>query len=270
MRSFDITRFGKLMKYTIAKNRKSYIQTATIFAAIIVFIAAVSLFVGGYPVGIDAYRITSIICSFAFVWFSTGSALIVSDMREKRDRIADFMLPASKLEKFVARYAHLFVLFPLAALIGVAVGDVFQMLLSTIRLGDADSITACLLGANNINALTIDNGRTMPYDLSCFIIFSNSLFLIGGTIFKRRAWIKSIIAITISFTVLLTLFAFLTKFLLDALYGEGGYDIVLVEKKWWSDLIVYAVLAIFTAFNYWFSYRIYSRMQIVTNRWHNL
>lgn len=270
MRNFDITRFGKLMKYTIAKNRKSYMQTATIFASIIVFIAAVSLFVGGAPVGIDVYRITSIICFFAFVWFSTGSALIVSDMQQKRDRIAGFMLPASKLEKFVARLAHLFIIFPLAALIGVAVGDIFQMLLTMVRLGDADSIIACLLGANDINVLTIDNGRTLPYSLGCFILFSNSLFLIGGTIFKRRAWIKSIIVITISSTVLLTLFAFLAKLILDTIYGEGGYDIVLVDKSWWSDIIAYAVLAIFTAFNYWLSYKIYSRMQIVTNRWHNL
>lgn len=270
MTSFNFERFGKVIVCTVADNKKFYIQTAAVFAAIILVMAVFSLLVGQSDTSIGyVTTTTALIGTAAFIYFSTCLAAIVSNIPDKRKRIAAFMLPASKLEKFAARYVHLVVFIPLAALIGILASDMLQMLLSTIVTGDSYSIAGYFV--HNISILKPQVGGVQMSGLGqiVFMIYSNSLFLAVGTIFRRHAWLKSNIVLGFSFITLLVLFVFAMKWTLDAIYGENNYSVVMLDSTW-ITVVEDTVIILLSLFNYWVGYRIYSRMQVVANRWNNI
>lgn len=259
MTNFNSTRFGKLLLATIGYNCKSYVQTAAAFAVVILFMASVSLLVKhntssmGYVLAIE-----SLIGSAATIWMSTCLALIVSDISTKPKRIAVFMIPASKPEKFAARWVHLMIFIPLVAFVGILASDFLQMLLSLIVIGEAHSIITGF-------ADTIDMTRTVNVDgspLNGFtelmgFFYTNSLFLIFGTIFRRHAWIKSCILMITSFIVLLIIGVPVVYYLIDMFfYDYGIYDIDYVGS-WWTWALWYGIPVLFIVFNYRIAYYMY-------------
>lgn len=270
MIDFNFERFGKVIACTVAGNKKFYIQIAAVFAAIILVMAVSSLLINQRDTSIGyVTTATALIGTTIFVYFSTCLAAIVRNIPDKSTRIAAFMLPASKLEKFVARYVHLILFIPLAALVGILASDAVQMILSTIVTGDSNSIAAYFV--HNISIVKPQVGGVQMAGLGqiMFMLYSNSLFLAVGTVFRRNAWIKSNIVIGFSFITLLVLCAFAIKWVLDTLYGENNYSIVLLDNTL-VTVITNTVTALLVLFNYWIGYRIYSRMQVVANRWNNI
>lgn len=257
-------------------NNRQELRVAAISCLIIVLLAAFALFVNRTPTSWSYVNsLWQIINTVAAVYLVSGSALIVSNIQRKGQRIREFMVPESKLRKFVARYVHLMVLIPVAAIIGICVGDLLQMLLSALALGEAHSIVGTIashispdLKLSNmhfgIGTVTI-SGVTMVL----VNVYANTVFLVLGTIFRRHAWIKSNVIVGTSFVVIVIAGALAFAWFLAKFYGDGNYEITFIGDTW-LNIIACTALALLSAFNYWLAYRIYSRMQIVTNRWHNL
>lgn len=264
MKNIDIKRMGNLIALDFTMNKKFYLQVAGIFAVVILLVSVKSI-IHAVP-NIVAQDTAGLIDFAALTYFSTVGAVFVSNIQHKRQRIAEFMLPASKLEKFLMRYIHLMIFIPLAALIGIAVSDVLQMIASKILIGDACSILATTFGSKIV---VMGMKDLSIFDNIIMFLFVNSLFLMVGTIFRRHAWIKSNIAIFTGLIVLMIVIAIIMKCSLDFIFGDGNYDLVLLDANG-RRLVLYPIALILAVFNYWLGYRIYSRMQITTNRWHNL
>lgn len=256
---------GKMLVFYIVLNRAFYLQVAGIFLTIILLATVPNCLLSdsagyGYTTGL-----ASVIGSVAAIYFSTCGAFIVSDLSHRHQRVAMFMLPASKMEKFLARYVHLMVLVPLAAFVGIGVGDILQMILSKATIGDYNSIIATCAGYMSFAGV---EGPLNVIDPLVALIYFNSLFLAVGAIFRRHAWLKSNIFIFMGMIVLSIVAAFLMKSLLDMIYGYNGYEIELLASTPRS-IVLCAISIVLAAFNYWFGYHIYSRMQVAANRWYN-
>lgn len=271
MTNFDIKRFGKLVGFTFADNRKFYLQTAGICAAIVVVIAAVYIFLFRNR---DSDNYTDMIAKLffaaSFVYMLTCSSLIVNDLSEKAKRISAFMLPASKLEKFIARYLHLLIFIPLVAFVGILVGDLLQMAFSTFFVPHVSSVMSSFI--DKWKSLTyLEPYVSASYLVKMYfaIIFIHSLYLLVGVVFRRHAWIKSNITIVLGAFIILVAVLMVCKFILDAIYGKDMYSIIMVQATW-VDVLEDVVFTVFIVFNYWLAYRIYSRMQVVANKWYNL
>lgn len=264
-----------LLDETIFTNRKFYIQVAAICAAVIIFVALCSIpnmlaFAKMYFT--HKYNFTyvdnmsGVFGFIAVTYFATCSACIVSNIQDKRSRIAEFVIPASKLEKFVVRYIHLVVFIPLAALVGIAVGDVLQIILGLVITGDCQSFIVTMFR----NFGFTSDSPTDTFLLVALFVFFHTLLLVLGTIIRRRAWIKSNIIVWFSLFVLTIAGLCIAYLVLNAIYGNVNYAITTLTDRDVLDVFLSIIIIAVSVFNYRLSFRIYSRMQIVTNRWHNL
>lgn len=273
MQTFDIHRFGKTLLWQIADRRK----TATGFLAagfLLPVVGGLLYLFSSYSIDNDAFRIVSnsyafsvasIFYAFLVVYMLTLGTFIVSNISEKKSRINAFLLPASKLEKFTSRYIFLLIFIPLLAFAGIVIGDLVQMLILKIAIGDAYSVTNCLF--NSFGVFRLDASQSAVSFFALWLVHSFMLLL--GTVFRRRAWIKSALAAVAIVMVLGIVFAVGAKGILDLLYGSGNYNVVVIDAPWVSALTCLVMFAV-TAFNYWVAYSIYARMQAVNNKWYNL
>lgn len=265
MNTFNINRFKNTLIWQIANNKKMAINILA-FGFLFAVIGGLAGLASAYPnAPTESYAITcdDIFSVISVIYLLTLGTFIVSDISDKVGRISNFILPVSKLEKFISRYVYLLIIVPLLALAGLVVGDLIQMLLNIMVLGDAYSLTRDLFKAG-IRLPEVANA----YEQFVVLWLIHSIFLLLGTFFRRHAWIKSAL-LAVSLTIAISLVAFFgTKGILDLIYGEGNYNLLIVDT-WWATAIGYIITLAIIVFNYWAAFRIYARMQAVNNKWHN-
>lgn len=197
------------------------------------------------------------------VYMLTCGALIVSDLSDSGSRMQLFLLPASRLEKFLCRCCYLLIVVPLAIVLGLVAGDAVQMLLCAAAGFPTESFT---LNAVPPLIFLPHNGAILAAVVN--FIFVNSLFFLSGTFFRRHAWIKSCIFLMLFFLFVLACVFLAGKMILDFVYGEGNYSLI-IENYSLLCIVLTAVFLALAVFNYWAAFRIYSRMQAANNTWHN-
>lgn len=273
MQNFNITRFANTLRWQLAERKGLYTYAATGFiltalpTLIIPFLCGV--FTQDYS-NMEYISTASTIMIICATWYYLScGALIVYDLGDKRKRINAFMLPASRLEKFSARYLHLLITLPLAFLIGFVACDLLQMGISQLFLGSSSSVLAQFV------ALSVDaNTGISPLfgeRLLAFVAlfwFPHSLFLLLGSFFRRRAWILSNLILFLLSTMVFGGGAILGKALLDSCVESGIYRVGIITTPLATWLYTLAILVVI-AFNYWAAFRIYSRMQAITNKTFN-
>ncbi len=268
MKTFNITRFYRTLLWQMAERKKKSFSVVA-FGFLFAVIGALVQFPFGTLIITPLYMsgVASILAVIAVAYALTCGAFIVANIPDKTSRINTFILPASKLEKFASRYAYLLIAVPLLALAGVIVGDLLQMMVYKIAVDDASSLTLSFFSQLSNNYLYKGSTEvTMVAYSSLWLI--HSIYLLLGTFFRRRAWIKSNLVLVALIIVLSLSLTFGTKAIFDGIYGEGNYNIVLVEGLW-PTIGECAVMLALTVFNYWAAFRIYARMQVVNNRWYN-
>lgn len=270
MKNFNTTRFINLLLWQFAWSKKKllYMVAGCAAAIIIPALLSISLTRSAY----DADVMEGFICVFAFVYLMTSGALIVSNIGNKRQRIALFSLPATKLEKFLARYIHLVVIIPLAALLGIIAGDAIQALFSLIVAGNCDSVFISLF---QDHGSIVSSGGYSGAVAVLLLLLGHSFMLLCGTIFRRHAWIKTMIAQGVVATIVSTVIAIIgltAAMSLDKIFGPDQYNVVFVGDGYQiaAQILFLAFLVAGIIASYWGAFRIYSRMQAVNNQWHNL
>lgn len=273
MKNFNVTRFINVMRWQLSERRSVYTFAAVGFVLIALFTLVTPFLFGVFKQDYSDLEYTSTaatILTICTVWYYLScGALIADDLKDKRKRITAFMLPASRLEKFTARYLHLLITLPLVFLAGYAAGDLLQMGISQAVFGDCRSVVvrAAISSYESLPRLSQSFDETFSFFVAlCW--FPHSLFLLFGTFFRRHAWILSNLVLFLLSTTILGGAFFLAKEILDALYGSGAYRVGIIDTPLASALQT-MVLLLLIAFNYWASFRIYSRMQAVTNKFFN-
>lgn len=256
--TFNVNRFARTLRCE-AINRKCIYAALGAFLAIMVP-AAFRLIMGISNTDMD--WLAALLSVVMAAYFITCGALIVNNIDDGKKRINAFLLPASKLEKFVSRYLFLLIVIPMALLIGFATGDVLQLVLFKVIQGEASPLMPALVKAM-ADIVSTDPGTIV------FLWLLHSLYLLFGLFFRRHAWLLSCL-LMLAVAILISVFSIVgTKSILDIIYGSGNYNIVLIDS-WWVTALGCAAGIALTAFNYWAAFGIYSNLQAINNKWYNL
>ena len=226
----------------------------------------------GYMVAEELYasRGCGFIGGIAFIAFYVLASCIFSNMKTKQKRENFLMLPASNLEKFVARI----LLTTAGAVVGIfcslVIGDILQFLFSLfITPGFHASITWAVVKEAALNLFSPTDNWLATIALYFFLLFAHSFATLGGTFYRK---LPVLLTACTSIVLCIILGIIVNKL------GEAGilnFNLNIdLSRGNTTDICFTATIAIvflaLSAFNYWASYKVFCRMQIICNKWLNL
>ena len=263
MTKFDLDRFGKVMsRLSVISQRK----ISVIFITFLIIFLAFAMFTipmfSGKTIDDIGYKslvfdIVRLLRGFSpFVFFVLGT-FFIQNLEGHQQRINELMLPATNLEKFVARVLLVAVIYPLAICASFIVADGLQQLISMIIAhGERMSMVVAYF---DIDTYVSADSPLWTKALSTLSNYSIAIY--GGLLFRKLAWLKSIVI----YFVVIILFLIGYFFLKLYLYEYTDYEVVLIGNPYASMISIGVSLLMF-----WSSYKIYTRLQVINNRWRNI
>lgn len=291
--TFDKTRFVKLLKWEMMTERKDYMRFAIGIALTLTFLFCATIIsryfddVNGYPEDtLIMFKKGTVMILSNFAWtvylfaIFLGASFVFKNVATKQQRIAFFSLPASNLEKFLVRLFHVMIGFPLCFLVALAFADIMQLFLSFILLKGPDysvvvkSVTALftpiykdLNGEIIKGCLLFPNGFTLVGIMESlgyftFFAFNYAFWIFCGTLFRRNAWLLTLASqVVIGFVVIMIIRVFPFPSV-----GNLPNESSALALAYLFIAIAWVVIALM----YWGSYRLFSRMQVINNKWLNV
>ena len=262
MTKFDLDRFGKVMSRLLVMCQR---KINVIFITFLIIFLALAMFTipmfSGKTIDDIGYRQLVIdlvpLRGFSPVVFFMLGTFFIQDLEGRQQRINELMLPATNLEKFVARVLLVAVIYPLAICASFIVADGLQQLISMIIAhGERMSMVVAYF---DIDTYVSADSPLWTKALSTLSNYSIAIY--GGLLFRKLAWLKSIVV----FFIVIILFLIGYFFLRLYLYEYTDYEVVLIGDSYDSMISIGVSLLMF-----WSSYKIYTRLQVINNRWRNI
>lgn len=291
--TFDKTRFVKLLKWEMMTERKDYMRFAIGIALTLTFLFCATIIsryfddVNGYPEDTlimfkkDTVMILSNLAWTVYLFtIFLGASFVFKNVATKQQRIAFFSLPASNLEKFLVRLFHVMIGYPLCFLVALAFADIMQLFLSFILLKGPDysvvvkSVTALFTPIySDLNGEIIKGCLLFPHGFTLvgimeslsyftFFAFNYAFWIFCGTLFHRNAWLLTLASqVVIGFVVIMIIRVFPFPSV-----GNLPNESSALALAYLCIAIAWVVIALM----YWGSYRLFSRMQVINNKWLNV
>lgn len=198
-----------------------------------------------------------------------GWAVVLSNVMEpmsaKAKRIAFLMVPATSLEKYLWRLIYVTVGFAVSFAVALLATDVTYLLLNSI-FGEEEyrSLAGFAIGVYlNWNSLALDGSWLLTSWTYVFTAWGYSLFVVGGTVWRRRAFVKTVGCILLAFLLLLTAVQWVPVSAEHSFY-EWVHTVMADEGKVTVAVsLLTIVFFLFTVLNLWLGYRLFRRSQIV-------
>lgn len=272
---FDIKRLGLLMRWDLLTFWKGY--TFSTLACIIAY-SLYSLIclnnlkgvvmLDGTPVGTQNQYLSKESVFFGllcFIVFYVMASCIFSNLRTKTYRENFLMLPASNKEKYMARLLLMVFLSLIELCIILFATDAIQLAFSYIINPEFHVSISWPVLKSIFGSTLFTRWEEQDAIFYSFFIFAHSFCTLGGTFYRKMAPL---------FTFATGLVLFLALGYLENWMAHTGFLNFLTPYTEGHNYIFTTVLCIFflaiTAFNYWASYKIFSRMQIISNKWINI
>lgn len=275
MKNFDINRFGSVLKWNALMTKKEILTNTASMTFAFVVLAVVQVMSSRNKSDMVVADNFNSFTSFALFVFliicSIGGCWIFNNMKTKEQRITFKMLPATDLEKFVVRALYATVVWWLMAFVAFCLADLFRMLVSLIAgvsiTGSAVPLFLSMISANtDVNINTLNSGdvafAAAIYTMAhAWAFWVHSLYILGGTLFRRRQFVQTTLAhcvIGLVFTPILINFV-------DTSYAVALRETII--SMVWVAAVVFIVWGLV---DWWLSYRIFRRMQVINNKWLNI
>lgn len=287
--NIQLHQIGMLLKQDLSYNKGKYISYAigfTLLAILFIFLVFMAYTINmryangtNYHEGRFAHPE-----NFLDIAIAQGNAInfigslfmcylatrIFFNMQTKQQRIAYLMLPANNIAKFLAR---------LISIVGLGIA----IILAATIISDAIFCIYCFVhNPETCHSITIAYLNSLftintPADCSllqkcvgCFLswsffIWCHSLFVLGGTLFRKHT---TILCVGIAFVVWQILI-----FTTPKITGLGIFAIlnnVILEHHWMLGVSLSVISLGLAFFCYRTSYKIFRRMQVINNKWLNL
>lgn len=287
-KTFDLHRFGMVLRWDWLTNRKSYFCSIAGLAIGIIMLSISTLYtfphshyiVEGGDLG-NYYEdsMTGLLATMLIAFFFVSACNIFSNMKTKLQRESFMMLPANNLEKYAARFLMASVGSILIMVIATLIGDFVQFILSFFMTpGYHASIIGSFL--SQIYEAATDAGNDPISVLAwqykadaallgwSFLIMIYSFTLLGGTFFRKQPIILTAVSGIIIFMIIGYCGSKLEEWGAFDFYTHLNYDnpgTSLCVAIFWS--VVFLALA---AGSLWASYKLFTRMQVICNKWINI
>lgn len=286
-KTFDLHRFGMVLRWDLLTNWKSYFYSIAGLAIGIIMLSISMLYsfphshfivegdLGNYYEG----NMTVFLAAIVILFFFISPCNIFSNMKTKLQRENFMMLPANNLEKYAARFLMMSVGSILMMLIATLIADFVQFVLSFFMTPGyhasiiGSSLSLIYKAATNTgdNPICILAGQ---YKIDAailgwsFLTMIYSFCLLGGTFFRKQPIILTAISGIIIFMIIGYCGSELEEWGAFDFFKHFNYDnpgTSLCIAIFWS--VVFLALA---AFSLWASYKLFTRMQVICNKWINI
>ena len=256
MIQFNINRFGKLARWSLTNDRKyhvkTFFQTLVILTLVYVLFTSITITFGKENAN---YRACAIALIVLFVsTLVVGSSFMFYSMERKHDMQALMMLPASNFEKYLMRYMSWIFLIPLYVVAAVAadlVQYVFGLLVGHEEVRFVISATMEILD-KVWSQVPAEKHSIVVIGLTLLFFWFQSVYALGATFFRTNKynWIPT----TAIIIVLVLLMVWITP-------DKGKIE--LVKDDTTSDMVMNGVYVVWVALNFWLSYRLFCRRQVI-------
>lgn len=280
-KKLDINRLWMVIRWDIHTYWKKYlgITTGLTIALTLFLLTQLNSLGMSNENGMEHYyedffigRMSGIPMGFTFATFLGLSTCIFNNMKDKFEREAFLMLPANNIEKYVARLLIMGVGSIIFATIACVIADLIQMAFSFyFTPGHHNSVMVCAfkillddtLGYKPLIALLFKNNfGEICLTWSLFVLL-HSFCTLGGTVYRKHPVILTAASgLTISFIFTLGGLQ-LDEWGFFDLFPQINYDNKIVSL---FEMVIVLGLA---ALLYYTSYKIFTRMQVICNKWVN-
>lgn len=286
-KTFDLHRFGMVLRWDLLTNWKSYFYSIAGLAIGIIMLSISMLYTfphSHYIVGGDLGNyyedsMTGFLATILIAFFFVSACNIFSNTKTKLQRESFMMLPANNLEKYAARFLMMSVGSILIMVIATLIGDFVQFVLSFFM---TPGYHASIIGSSlsQIYKAATDSGNDPISILAwqckadaaligwSFLIMIYSFTLLGGTFFRKQPIILTAVSGIIIFIIIGYCGSKLEEWGAFDFYTHLNYDnpgTSLCIAIFWS--VVFLALA---AVSLWASYKLFTRMQVICNKWINI
>ena len=287
-KTFDLHRFGMVLRWDLLTNWKSYFYSIAGLAIGIIMLSISMLY--SFPHSyfiverdLNYYyecRMTGFLAAIFILFIFISACNIFSNMKTKLQRESFMMLPANNLEKYAARFLMMSIGSIIMMLIATLIADFVQFVLSFFM---TPGYHASIIGSSlrQIYEAAIDTTCNNPISIlawQCkieaalvgwsFLIMIYSFTLLGGTFFRKQPIILTAVSGIIIFMIIGYCGSKLEEWGAFDFYTHLNHDnpgTSLCIAIFWS--VVFLALA---AFSLWASYKLFTRMQVICNKWINI
>lgn len=272
--NFQFSRLLMVMRWDVFTNLKTYLNMTLgmTFALLPFLIMQLYQLSKQYQLSPDTIDLSYwgmsqyilFISSIAMYMMATQIFMV---MKTNGQREQFLMLPASNLEKYISRFLFSTLGAAVAMLTAIVVSDLVQLIFSFLLLpGHHQSVclsTVALLW--KIWATFIENiDSTGALLLSLLIVtcgvLVHSFFILCGTLFRKHT-----IVVT---TILFIAMTYLVIYVIESVPGTITTCLNHGDNSWLFSLLIAELLL--GGFQYWLSYKVFTRMQVICNKWINL
>lgn len=272
--NFQFRRLLMVMRWDVFTNLKSYLNmtlgmTFALLPFLIMQLYQLSKQDQLFPDAIDLsyWGMSQYILFISSIAMYMMATQIFMVMKTNGQREQFLMLPASNLEKYISRFLFSTLGAAIAMLTAIVVSDLVQLIFSFLLLpGHHQSVclsTVALLW--KIWTTFIENiDSTGALLLSLLIVtcgvLVHSFFILCGTLFRKHT-----IVVT---TILFIAMTYLVIYVIESVPGTITTCLNHGDNSWLFSLLIAELLL--GGFQYWLSYKVFTRMQVICNKWINL
>ena len=286
-KTFDLHRFGMVLRWDLLTNWKSYFYSNAGLAIGIIMLSISMLY--SFPHSyfiverdLNYYyecRMTGFLAAIFILFIFISACNIFSNMKTKLQRESFMMLPANNLEKYAARFLMMSIGSIIMMLIATLIADFVQFVLSFFM---TPGYHASIIGSSlrQIYEAATNTGDNPICILAgqckieaalvgwSFLIMIYSFTLLGGTFFRKQPIILTAVSGIIIYMIVGYCGSKLEDWGAFDFYTHLNHDnpgTSLCIAIFWS--VVFLALA---AFSLWASYKLFTRMQVICNKWINI
>lgn len=286
-KTFDLHRFGMVLRWDLLTNWKSYFYNIAGLAIGIIMLSISMLY--SFPHSyfiverdLNYYyecRMTGFLAAIFILFIFISACNIFSNMKTKLQRESFMMLPANNLEKYAARFLMMSIGSIIMMLIATLIADFVQFVLSFFM---TPGYHASIIGSSlsQIYKAATDAGNNpisilaWQYKIDAailgwsFLTMIYSFCLLGGTFFRKQPIILTAVSGIIIFMIIGYCGSELEEWGAFDFFKHLNYDnpgTSLCMAIFWS--VIFLALA---ASSLWASYKIFTRMQVICNKWINM
>ena len=284
MNTFNFNRFSQALKCQFMVERKTWIRLFGIFA-LVMFIADL------FWTRVQGVRYTYMVrdwgmeetirqynhyventVMFGVIFFCIamlfGATSMFSQMKDTRKRSAYLLWPVSNVEKYVVSFLLSFVLMAILTFGAYALADTLRVFV--------DWLTGRVV-VWGIPKLAEPFGNNAAFEtwqpawmFFAWVFYIYSLYVVGGTLFRRQQFLLTSGTIAV---VAILLIMILNQINPHFDFITGNWD---EKTKTYTNTyhtafyVLNAIVTLLIPFHYWVSYKLFTRMQVINNKWLNI
>ena len=260
MIQFNIHRFGKLVRWSLTKDKRYYIKS---FLQILVIMLLIFLFftemVNTNPVPNPQYKTCclAVMCVF-LVTLIMGPSFMFYNMEGKHDMQSLMILPASNFEKYLMRYATWIILVPLYV-VAISAADLMQFLFHWLLGHDYGQFVIANMSDTLSTTFKEENASPNAFRIwDCVIVIGiwfHSVFALGATFFRSRKFNG-----VLSMLVIILIGTLISWLAPDQSALQFPYGVESSTRAFVSGNVLYISWILL---NFWLSYRLFCRTQVI-------